>query len=243
MKQRLIGTAWLVLAPLAWAQTTPPAAPPAGPASPASSAAPAVSSSPAKKELVTRILAMQQPGIESMARNLAEQPIVRLAQAAGQTVQTKIPPEKREATAKAVDAEIRKYLDDAVPLLRERAVQLGPATIGTQLEEKFSEDELRQLLAWLESPVNKKYQQAAPELQNALVMRLVSENRATIEPKLKDLEQRVAAVLGVPSQSATPAAKASGPGATGKPAAAKPAPSRPAASAAAPRPAASAASR
>ena len=237
MIQRLIGTTLLVMAPLAWAQTTPaPAAPPGLSASPVTPAAPV---SPAKKELVSKILVLQQPGIESMARNLAEQPVVRLAQAAGQAVQTKIAPEKREATAKAVDAEIRKYLDEAVPLLQGRAMQIAPATIGTTLEEKFSEDELRQLLAWLDSPVNKKYQQAAPDMQNSLVTRLVSENRSTIEPKLKDLEQRVSGVLGIPAQGAAPASgRASGAaGRTAAPAAAKPA-----APAAMTKPAASAAS-
>ncbi|MDO9293872.1 MAG: hypothetical protein Q7U09_20030, partial [Hydrogenophaga sp.] len=43
----------------------------------ASAQAPAPST-PAKKELVTRLLKLQQPGIESLARTLAEQPAAEM---------------------------------------------------------------------------------------------------------------------------------------------------------------------
>lgn len=204
MYRRLICICLLALAPVAMGQSTA-----------------------SKKELVNRLLALQQPGIEAMARGLAEQPLARLMQAVGQAMQSQVPPEKREASSKLVDAEVRKYLDESVPLLRDRAIKLAPATVGPTLEEKFSEDELRQLVAWLESPVNKKYQQVAPEMQKALVEKLVSENRGAIEPKLKALEDRVAEILGLGPQ---------------KPAQAAPA-GRPPASAGALRPAAPAASK
>jgi hypothetical protein len=86
--------------------------------------------------------------------------------------------------------------------------------------------------------VNKKYQQMAPEMQNALVTKVVNENRAAIEPKLKALEQRVSSVLGVPAPAASPAARASGAAA---PRSASP--TAPAASAPSAAPPASAASR
>ena len=159
--------------------------------------------SPAKKELVQKLLLQQQPAVERLARSLAEEPAARLMQQAGAALQTHVPPDKREAAAKKIEADVRKYVDEAVPLVRERAIKLMPSTIGTALEEKFTEDELRQLLGWLESPVNKKYQQMAPELQDTLVKKLVADARPAIDTQLKALEANVIKALGVPVPGAS----------------------------------------
>lgn len=149
-----------------------------------------------KKELVAKLLESQRSGIEAVARGIAERPAIQMSQAAGQAI-AQLPADKREAVGKQVDAEIRKYVDEAVPVLRERAVKLAPSTFGAALEEKFSEDELKQLLAWFESPVNKKYQQALPEMQNGFVQKLVAEGAPLLDPKLAALQEKVRGLLGV----------------------------------------------
>lgn len=188
--KKLILTALLTSAALAHAQTSAPAATP---------------SSPAKKELVQKLMVLQQPGIENVARNLVEQPAVAMMQAAGRALQG-IPAEKRDAAGKTIEADIKKYVDESVPIVRDRAVKLAPSTIGATMEEKFTEDELRQLVAWLESPVNKKYTQLGPEMQSSFTQRLVAEARPTIEPKIQALEAKVRATLGVPAAAAPEAA-------------------------------------
>jgi len=119
-----------------------------------------------------------------------------------------VPAEKREATGKAIETDIKKYVDDATPIVRDRAVKLAPSTIGATLEEKFSEDELRQLIAWLESPVNKKYAQLGPDMQSNFTQKLVADARPMIEPRLQALDAKVRASLGVPAASSAPAAPA-----------------------------------
>ena len=49
--------------------------------------------SPAKKELVAKLLQLQQPGIETVARGLVERPALMLMQGAGNVMQTRIPPD------------------------------------------------------------------------------------------------------------------------------------------------------
>ena len=171
-------------------------------------------STPAKKELVQKLLIVQQPGLHGLARGLVEQPAGQLMQAAGQALQNQVAPERREAVGKAIEADVRKYVDESVPLVRERAVKLAPSTIGTSLEEKFSEDELKQLLAWFESPLNKKYQQVAPEIQSSFVQKLVADARPVIDPKLQALEQQVRTSI---SSAVTASAGASAPAGAGAP--------------------------
>lgn len=196
---KLIVTALLTGAAMAHAQTTP-----------------ATPSSPAKKELVQKLMTLQQPGIEGLARNLVEQPAGAMIQAAARALQ-QVPADKREAVGKSIEADIKKYVEETNPIVRERAVKLAPSTIGAAMEEKFTEDELKQLVAWLESPVNKKYAQLSPEIQKNFTEKLVAEARPTVEPKLQALETKVRASLGVPAaapagsappKAATPAKKA-----------------------------------
>ena len=162
------------------------------------SALAAAQSTPAKKELVAKILQLQQSSIEGVARAIAEQPAAMVMQRANAVLQARIPPDKREAIAKDVQGDLKKYVDEAVPVVRERAVKLAPSTIGAMLEEKFSEEELKQLLAIIESPVNRKYLQLGGEMQKALTDKLVAETRPVIDPKIKAMELAVATHLGIP---------------------------------------------
>lgn len=162
-------------------------------------------SSPAKKELVQRLLTLQQPGIEAAARGMVERPAAMMLQEAGRVLQTQVPADKREAIGKTIEADAKRYVDEAFPPVRERALKLAPTTVGVALEEKFTEDELKQLLAWFESPVNKKFQQVSGEMQNNFMQKLGAEARPLIEPKLQTLEQRVRAALGAPAAAAAPA--------------------------------------
>ena len=187
--KRMILAALVTSAALAHAQTVAP-------------------SSPAKKALVEKIIALQQPGIENLARGIVERPAGQMMQFAGNVLQTQVPPEKREAIGKSIEADIRKYVEDATPLVKERALKIGPATLSPILEEKFSEDELKQLAAWFESPVNKKYQQVAPEMQQALVQKIVADAAPLLDPKLQALEAKVRTTLGVPPPGPGPAGSA-----------------------------------
>lgn len=182
MKRTLVA-ALLLLAAAAGAQTTAP-----------------------KKELVAKLLQLQQPAIERSAIMMIERPAATLMQQAGAVLQTRIPPDKREAIAKDMQADVKKYADELVPLVRERAVKLAPSTIGVLMEEKFTEDELKQIIAITESPVYRRYQQVGAELEKALIDKLVAELRSVIDPKVRALDQALVARLGLPVKPAQGAA-------------------------------------
>lgn len=161
----------------------------------------------AKKELVAKVLQLQQPVIEQTARSLAERPAVLVMQQAARALQTRIAADKREALGKEIQADVKKYVDAAVPLVREHALKLAPTTLGTMLEERFTEDELKQLITIMESPVNRKFAEMGGEMHKVLVEKLVAETKGAVEPKMKTLEQSVSKRLGLPL---APAGAASG---------------------------------
>jgi hypothetical protein len=163
-------------------------------------------SSPAKKELVARILKVQQPGIEAMARGLAEQPAMELMRNASNALPSRVAKDKQEAVAKDIQGDVQKYLADTVPVVQARAVKLAPATIGALLEERFTEDELKQVVAMVEAPVYSKFQRMGDDMQRALIEKLIAEMRSTVEPKIRALEETVGKRLGVTASGAAPTA-------------------------------------
>jgi hypothetical protein len=160
-------------------------------------------SSPAKKELVARLLKLQQPDVEQLARQLAEQPAAQLLGRAGAALPARVAPDKQEAVAKEIQADAKKYSDEAVPLVRATAVKLAPSTIGTMLEKDFTEDELKQIVAMLESPAYLKYVAKADDMQKVLLEKLIADTKGSIEPKVKALELTIAKRLGVTAPPAT----------------------------------------
>jgi hypothetical protein len=173
-------------------------------------------STPAKKELVGRILKLQQPGIEAMAQDLAQQPAMQLLERVDIALPQRIAADKRDAVARDIQGDVKKYIDETVPLVRDRAVKLAPSTIGALLEEKFSEEELKQVVAIIESPVYGKFQQLGGDMQKALLEKLVAETRVTVETKVKALDLSIGRRLGVSPPAA--AAPAAAPKAAAKPA-------------------------
>lgn len=173
----------LLLSPLAWAQNA--------------------NTSAAKKELIGRVLKLQQQAIENMAVGLLQQPLAGLAQAARVEL-AKMPADKREAAGKAIDADFKKFADENMPVVVEQANRLTPGTLGVMLDDRFNEEELKQLLTWLESPVNRKYVQLAGEFPKAFGDKLEAEVGKQMSERIKALQQATAKNLGI--QPAAPAA-------------------------------------
>ena len=144
-----------------------------------------------KKPLIAKILVLQQPNLDNMARGMIEQPAAQLMQQVSIAVRQRVPEDKREELGREVQADVKKYIDETLPIVRDSASRLAPSTVGAVLEERFSVEELKQIIALLESPLNRKYQAAGADMQRALTEKLVAESRASVQAKIQALEQSV----------------------------------------------------
>lgn len=166
--------------------------------------------SPAKKALIDKIAALQQQGLaEGLTANIIQGPLSQLTQA-GRAALQQVPAEKREATAKAMDGELKKFVDENAPYLKDKISKAVPTTASALLDERFSEDELKQVLAWAESPVSQKFGLANVELQKAVAQKVMTEAGPTLDGRFKTLNANIAKHLGLTA----PAAQASKPAAT-----------------------------
>lgn len=195
-------------ATLAAGLTTVPAAFAQAPAAAASAPA-ALPSSPAKKALAAKIAELQKPAIDGLARGIALDTVQRVGTAAGQAM-AQVPADKREALGKEVQADLKAFHTDAEAKLRESAAKTAPAALATLMDERFTEAELKTILAWLQSPVSKKYQQLGGEMQATLTRKLVEDTRSVVDTRFRTLEQSLQKRFA-PYMPAPASAPASGP--------------------------------
>lgn len=203
MMKRFFALSVLCLSLHVQAQTAAPAAPASAP------------TSAAKKELVKKLLQLQQANFDGLARSVVERTAIQLMQAAAQALQSQVPADKREATGKKIEVDLRKFVEESSTVLRERTAKLAPQVFGSELEEKFTEDELKQFIAWTESPANKKFQQLLPGMQDTFMQKLAADASPVLDPKFQAVQQKVRATL-VAAIGSAPAASAPATRPTGK---------------------------
>lgn len=183
----------------------PASSPAAGtrPTAAASAASAAAPMSAAKRRQLDRVLGLQQPAVEAAARGLVEQSLTGVVQGGRQLLATQVAPERRDPTARMMDIEVRRYRDDVTPIVMANAQRLSAPVLGPLLAATFSEDELRRLADWLDSPLNRKYQALVPQLQEAFLQQLLADSRGELEPRLNALGERLARLVGMPSAAAS----------------------------------------
>ena len=168
---------------------------------------PVFAQSATKKELIGKLLTLQQPAIDTTARTIAEQQPMQLAAYAQKVIVQNVPEDKRQATAQAVDAEIKKYMATAGPAIQASATKLAQSSMSPILDEKFTEDELKNLVGILESPVLKKFQGLLPELTNNLMDKIIADARPTVDPSLNQFAANVRQILASAAGNAAPTGK------------------------------------
>lgn len=144
---------------------------------------------PAKQELVRQVLQLWH--IDNIGLSMLQAPVSDAVQQARAMLQGRASVERRDAAMSDVVAEAKKFMDEATPTVRASAQKMIPETVAPLLAERFSEDELRQMIVILESPVKRKFEAMLPEMQKVLGESVAGDTRGVIDPKLQDLKQRI----------------------------------------------------
>jgi hypothetical protein len=104
---------------------------------------------------------------------------------------TRVTTDKRDAAMKDIGEIGRKTLEESTPIVRAAAKKLAPATAGAFLQEHFTDEELRQVIAMLESPVRKKFEKLLPQMQRSVGEAVAAETRPQVDPKLKEMGKAI----------------------------------------------------
>ena len=164
-------------------------------ATPVSASAPATSTStaapisPEKEKLIQRILQLWH--VENVGMIMLQQPVAESIRQSNSLLQGRVSAEHQEAIMKDINQDAQKFMEDVAPAVHASAMKLIPTTVTPMLAEKFTEEELRQIVAILESKVKSKFEAMVPEMEQALGVKIAADTGPTINPKLVELAKQV----------------------------------------------------
>src|SRR4051812_35073036 len=142
-----------------------------------------------KQALVQRVLAKMP--MENIGLAMLQAPIAGSLRQARAVLQGRVAPEKQEAVLKDISVEAEKGFSEQAPMIRASTKALVDSIVAPLLAERFTEDELAQLAAILESPVKSKFEALAPEIQKTLGQQVAKANQGEVNAKLTELQSKI----------------------------------------------------
>lgn len=143
-----------------------------------------------KAELVDRLIQLQRPA-EAVTVELVRTDASVLLSEAGVALQARVPADKRDAVADAIRTDVRKYVDTMLPEVRKIAEEQVKAKWAPVLAERFTEAELKQLIAWVESPLYRKHQELMPQLYGSLHEAVLGDVRTKLSPQIERVRTEI----------------------------------------------------
>jgi uncharacterized protein len=135
------------------------------------------------------ILAVQRPGAEALEKS-------RIALQQAHLTQAKI-----DAAMKDISTDVEKYVTTVTPIATASARKNLSSTVVPLLAQNFSVDELKQLLALLQSPVRAKFEGLIPKLNEAVGKKVQEEAGPEINKQIQTMMQSASTKLRI---AATP---------------------------------------
>ena len=154
-----------------------------------------------KRALAVRAVAAQEgPEMNRMLAQLAGSATQQMVSNWDERV-SQLPEAKQQSVINAMDAELKKYNDDALKLITAQATKVRSDALLNAYIERFSEDELKQLVTLMEAPVFKKYQSVGPDLGGIYIKAIVDGTRSAVEARSKVFDAAAAKIVGVPASA------------------------------------------
>jgi len=158
-----------------------------------------------KLEWATKVVALQQgEDLNALVDQLVSSAAQDLAAAWTPRFDANVPKTRQEKATEEFNAELTKFAADASQSISAKVAQASSEALVPAYVERFTLEELKQLAAFFESPVIKKYKVATPELAAVFVKKLVVLSQADIQSRAKQFDAVAAKIVG-PAPAAAPA--------------------------------------
>jgi hypothetical protein len=158
-----------------------------------------------KLEWARKVVALQQgPDLDALVGQLVNGASQDLIATWSERFDASVPKARQAKASEEINAELAKFAADANRIISAKVGQANSEALVPAYMERFSVDELRQLVTFFESPVVNKYKAATPDLVSVFVKKLVETTEADILARAKQFDAAAEKIVG---PAATPAAK------------------------------------
>ena len=187
-KLRLAASALFAAGAVLQAHAATPAA-----SAPAAAAAP-VAIDAEKQKLIDQLLTLWHPEA-SVVQNAQRPAVSAMERSRIALQQSNVPADKIDKTMKDIATDAQKYVDTAVPQVAADAKKALPSTAVPLIAQTFSNDELRQLIAFLKSPLREKFDKLVPQADQAVVKKVEADIGPDIDKQVRALNETIGTKL------------------------------------------------
>ena len=160
-----------------------------------------------KLEWATKAVALQQgPELDRLIGQLAESSSQELVENWGNKLRAQVSKAQFDTSVESLNSELKKYNDDVSKIIKNKVNKASTDSLIPAYMERFSLDELKQLVAYFESPAVKKYQAVAPTLGNIFVNQLIMETRVDVTARAKKFDEAATKIVGTAPKAPAAAA-------------------------------------
>lgn len=167
----------------------------------------AAQNSDAKRALAQKIAQIQHKADnEALAEQLTASAVQPLLASWSERLDETVPPARQKDVRDKLDVELKKFADTSRKAIEGQTAKAADAALIPLLMEKLSEDEMKTVIAYLESPAAAKFQALGPEATTAWAKKVVEATRTPVENAAKVFETAANKIISAPA----PRAPASG---------------------------------
>ncbi|CAM5791410.1 MAG: hypothetical protein J0I00_11520 [Burkholderiales bacterium] len=160
----------------------------------------------AKKAMATKLAQMQAKSDGAALANQLTADAVQLPLSAwSQRLDESVPPARQKDVRDKLDVELKKFADNTHKAIEAQVSKAAETALVPLFMDKLSEDEMKTVIAYMESPAAVKFQSLSGDAGNAWAQKVIDATRSTVEANVKSFDAAATKIVGVP---ATPPAGA-----------------------------------
>lgn len=151
----------------------------------------------AKRALATKLAQIQAKADSgALAGQLTDTAVGPVLASWSQRLDETVPPARQKEVREKLDVELKKYAENTYKIVEAQTAKSAEAALVPIFMEKLSEDELKTIIAYLESPVSAKFQALGGEATNAWAKKVVEATKASVESGAKNFDAAANRIVG-----------------------------------------------
>ena len=164
----------------------------------------AAQGSDAKRALAQKIAQIQHKAdSEAMTEQLTASAVQPLIASWSERLDETVPPARQKDVRDKLDVELKKFAETSRKAIEGQTAKAADAALIPLLMEKLSEDEMKTVIAYLESPAAAKFQALGPEATTAWAKKVVEATRTPVENAAKAFDAAATKIVGAPAPSSS----------------------------------------
>ncbi|HMT16231.1 MAG TPA: DUF2059 domain-containing protein [Ottowia sp.] len=157
----------------------------------------AMAQNDAKKALATKLAQLQlKTDGATMADQLTGSAVQPIVAGWSQRLDETVPPARQKDVRDKLDVELKKFADNTHKAVEAQVGKSAEAALVPIFMEKLSEDEMKTIIAYMESPASAKLQALGADATDAWAKRIIEATRSQVEAGAKTFESAANRIVG-----------------------------------------------